>query len=354
MGYEIDFLPVGDSNGDAICVRHGDALTGYTIYVVDGGYVPTGQAIIDHINAFYGAPTFINHVVLSHADNDHVAGLISVVEHFNVGTLWMNRPWRFAAEIIDAFHGNYTIDGLSNAIRDAYPLLAILEDLATSKGIQINDAFAYQQIGAFTVLAPTRERYLELIPQFDRTPASYVKPVKGILAKIGDAIKELAHYLETWGTEALEENPAPTSASNESSIVQLADFNGYTALLTADAGPDALARAANNAALLGRLSSPSFVQVPHHGSRRNVTPAVLNSWLGNVLPVGAAIRGTAFCSVGNNKPEYPKLRVSNAFLRRGYPVYKPDGCWIWHRRGMPDRAEAKAISPIAFTTSYKE
>jgi hypothetical protein len=26
MGYEIDFLPVGDSNGDAICVRYGRQL----------------------------------------------------------------------------------------------------------------------------------------------------------------------------------------------------------------------------------------------------------------------------------------------------------------------------------------
>lgn len=354
MGYEIDFLPVGDSNGDAICVRHGNALTGYTIYVVDGGYAPTGQAIIDHLNTFYGAPTFIDHVVLSHADNDHVAGLIRVVEHFDVGTIWMNRPWRFAAEIIDAFHGNYSVDGLAKKIRDAYPLLANLEDLADSKGIQINDAFAYTQIGAFTVLAPTRERYLELVPQFDRTPESYAKPVKGILAKLGDAIKQLAHFFETWGEEALEANPAPTSPSNESCVVQLANFDGRAALLTADAGPDALNRAADAAALLGRLSPPTFVQVPHHGSRRNVTPTVLNRWLGDVLPEGSQTRGTAFCSVGNNKPEYPKRRVSNAFLRRGYPVYKTSGSWLQHQHEMPERAGSGPASAIAFTSSYTE
>ena len=36
--YEIDFLPVGNSNGDAICVRHGNDNEGYHLHVIDGGY----------------------------------------------------------------------------------------------------------------------------------------------------------------------------------------------------------------------------------------------------------------------------------------------------------------------------
>ncbi|AKR54238.1 hypothetical protein XM25_00135 [Devosia sp. H5989] len=354
MGFEIDFLTVGGSNGDAICIRHGSSMAGYTIYVVDGGYAPTGQAIVEHLNTYYGAPQRIDHVVLSHADNDHVAGLISVIEHFDVGTLWMNRPWRFASEIIGEFHGNYTVDGLERAIRDAYPLLVQLEEIANRKGIPISDAFTYTQIGAFTVMAPTRERYLELIPQFDRTPESYSTPVKGFLARLGEAVRSLAHFFETWGDEALEENPAPTSPSNESCIVQLADFDGNTALLTADAGPDALRRAADAAEFVGRLSSPNFVQVPHHGSRRNVTPTVLNRWLGNVLPEGAGQRGTAFCSVGRNKAEYPRRRVSNAFLRRGYPVYTTGGGWIHHNNNMPERAGSAPAEPMVFISSYTE
>lgn len=354
MGFQIDFLSVGDSNGDAICIRHGDPYSGYKIYIVDGGYTPTGQVIINHLNAYYGAPTFIDHVVLSHADNDHVAGLIKVVEHYDVGTLWMNRPWRFASELIGSFHGNYTVQGLAKAIRDAYPLLAQLEDMAIRKGIPILDAFTFTQIGSFTVLAPTRERYLELIPQFNRTPASYAAPVKGFLAKLGEAVKQLAHFFETWGTEALEENPSPTSASNESCIVQQGNFSGRTVLLTADAGPDALSRAADAASVIGRLAPPGFVQVPHHGSRRNVTPTVLNRWLGNILPEGSPPRGTAFCSVGINKPEYPRRRVANAFLRRGYPVSKTNGGWICHYHDMDARPGMQPIEVMSFHSNYSE
>src|SRR5437868_2692104 len=109
--YEIDFLPVGTSNGDAICIRHGNDQTGYYLHVVDGGFKDTGETIIRHIEAFYGIHYFINHMIVSHADNDHAAGLIAVLERFDVEVLWMNRPWLFADEILHHFHGNYTLKG---------------------------------------------------------------------------------------------------------------------------------------------------------------------------------------------------------------------------------------------------
>ena len=82
--YEIDFLPVGNSNGDAICIRHGKDNEGYHLHVVDGGYTDTADIIIKHIETHYGANYFINNMVLSHADNDHAMGLIGVMKHFDV------------------------------------------------------------------------------------------------------------------------------------------------------------------------------------------------------------------------------------------------------------------------------
>jgi hypothetical protein len=354
MGYEIDFLPVGDSNGDAICVRYGSDQSGYTIHIIDGGYADTGQTIIDHVAKYYNAPTFIDHVVLSHADNDHVTGLIPVVEHFDVGALWMNRPWLYADEIIDSFHGNFTVEGLRKAIRDAYPLLAELEEIAEGKGIPIYEAFAYDQIGAFTVLAPTRERYLQLIPEFSRTPPSYAAPVKNVLGNLFETAKDkLLSYFETWDNELLSDNPPAQTPANESSLVQLGDFGGRTALLTADVGPIGLNEAADVAAQLGRLASPRFAQVPHHGSRRNVTPSVLDRWLGAKVAEGTS-RGSAFCSVGKNKPEYPRKRVQNAFLRRGYGVISTRDTWKSHYHDLPSKPGAITVQPEPFVYHYEE
>ena len=73
MSYEVDFLPVGEGSGDAIVIRYGDDVNGYSLHVVDGGRAATAETIFTHINAFY--PGYhINHMVLSHADDDHATG----------------------------------------------------------------------------------------------------------------------------------------------------------------------------------------------------------------------------------------------------------------------------------------
>lgn len=334
MAYEIDFLPVGDTFGDAIVIRYGDDENGYLLHVVDGGRGDTGQTIIDHINKYYPG-YFINHMVLSHADNDHACGLIDVLKHFDVKNLWMNRPWLYAAETLQYFHGNFTLQGLIDDMKERHPYLVELEDLAKAKGTQIHEVFQGAQIDKFTVMAPSRERYLELIPDFEKTPTSYREeekaPTYGLLKSFVEAAKKWLD--EKWDMETLSENPQPpTSASNESCVVQYATLSeGKTVLLTADVGPAGLHEAADYAASLG-LTYPKFIQIPHHGSRHNVTPSVLDRWLGPKKSQDTVV-GTAFCSIGADKPDYPRGQVKNAFIRRGYAVYANRKSMISHYSG---------------------
>src|SRR5260370_41899777 len=130
MGYEIDFLPVGNSNGDAICVRYGDP-EGFWIHLIDGAFKETGDTVVKHIHEHYGNHVHINHMVLSHADNDHAPGLIAVLEALPVKALWMNRPWLYASEVIKNFHGNFTEDGLAKRMRDLHPYLIEMENIAS-------------------------------------------------------------------------------------------------------------------------------------------------------------------------------------------------------------------------------
>jgi beta-lactamase superfamily II metal-dependent hydrolase len=350
MGYEIDFLPVGDSNGDAICVRYGTALTGHTIHVVDGGFTDTAKTVIDHVENYYGKGATINHMVLSHADNDHATGLVGVLKHFDVGAIWMNRPWRYAQECLDAFHGNYKLDGLIERMRDLHPYLVEIEEIATARNIPIYEAFQGTNIGAFHVLAPTRNRYVSLIPELDKTPQSYLEQLatKGFGSIVADTLKEAREWVkEKWGSENLADD-LNTSASNETCLVQMGFFGQQRAVLTADVGPIGLIEAADYAAANGILSPPSVIQVPHHGSRHNVSRTALNRWLGDPLPQGNADRGSAFCSVGKNKDEYPRHVVSNAFLRRGYPVHSTKGIAKCNSDDMPGRDGWSASTPEPF------
>jgi beta-lactamase superfamily II metal-dependent hydrolase len=81
--YEIDFLPVEtDKSGDAIAIRY--TVNGATaVHVVDGGYLDTGEALVEHLSTLYG----VGHVVLTHPDQDHANGLRKVVESCRGHTL---------------------------------------------------------------------------------------------------------------------------------------------------------------------------------------------------------------------------------------------------------------------------
>jgi beta-lactamase superfamily II metal-dependent hydrolase len=334
MPFEVDFLPVGDSYGDAIVIRYGDDTNGYALHVVDGGRTDTADTIIKHIETCYPG-YYINHMVVSHADNDHACGLIGVMKRFSVKHLWMNRPWLYARETLQHFHGNYTLQGLIDEMKQRHSYLVELEELANAQSTQIHEAFQGATIGRFTVLAPTRERYISLIPDLEKTPTSYKEDSATasfpLLRSILDAAKQWLD--ENWDVETLSENPQPpTSASNESCVVQYATLEeGRHILLTADVGPVGLTEAAAYAASLGFLY-PTFVQMPHHGSRHNVTPSVLDRWLGPRKPRGTAT-GTAFCSIGAQKPEYPRGQVKNAFIRRGFKVYANRTIAISHSSG---------------------
>lgn len=354
MPYEIDFLPVGESNGDAICMRYGPIGGPYTIHVVDGGFVGTGDILVDHIITYYGDPAHIDHVVLSHADQDHAGGLVAVLEHFSVGCLWMNRPWLYAQELIDRFHGNYTVPGLQKRIREMNPHLVALEEIALRRGFPIKDAFAGSRIGSFYVLAPRKQTYIDLLPDFTRTPDAKPLEYKGLAGALQKMVEGVKSWFETWDDEKLSNFPPETSASNESSVVQMGIVDDERLVLTADAGPRALAEAAEVAQILNIAGRPRFFQIPHHGSRRNVTPAVLDQWLGPKVPMGTPNTGTAFCSVGSNKPEYPRKRVKNAFLRRGYGVFSSRTSWICHHSGMPPRIGMYGLTSEIFETTYEE
>ena len=340
--FEIDFLPVGDGerSGDAIALRYGEDGA-YTIHVVDGGTTDAGEKLVTHITRFYGAPDYIDHVVCTHGDDDHSSGLRTVIDRFEIGAIWMNRPWLYAEEIIDLFDDDrLTVASLERRLREAYPILAEIEEIALDRSIPISEVFQGAQIGTFTVLAPSRGRYLELIPQFSRTPeaAGDAEGGFGTGGLFAEAVRRAAEWIsETWGRETLEED-VETSPSNESSVIHVADFEGRKVLLTGDAGVISLHEAADYAEVfVTDLPGLWIMQIPHHGSRHNVSPSVLNRWLGEPLPRGEQRATSAFASVAKDSDTHPRRKVVNAFMRRGAKVYSTKGTTKHHYHDMPNR-----------------
>ena len=347
MPIAVDFLPVGDSNGDAIVIKYGEGDTFY-LQVVDGGYAQIGEEMIAHIETHYGKGVVITDMVVSHADNDHAKGLIPVYKHFQVANLWMNRPWLYAQEVLDQFHGNWSLEGWIKEVRDKHEYLVELETLARARGMEPKEVFQGAQIGPFHVLAPSRERYITLIPDLDKTPPPYKSETAGLGRGLFELAKNVLNAIkETMDVETLDPNPPATSASNETSVVQLGIYDGRKILLTADVGPAGLTEAALYAHSRGILSAPDMIQIPHQGSRRNVTPAVLDAWLGEPNG-GNPRRGAALVMVGKNKTEHPRKKVKNAFIRRGYPVFvSRSTSWMHMPYGYDPRGPTMTAEPFS-------
>lgn len=368
---EIDFLHVGDGerSGDAIAFRYGrDGV--YTVHIVDGGTVDSGNNLVTHIRQFYGNPRRIDHIVLTHADDDHSSGLRAIIEGFEIGAIWMNRPWLYAVEIIHLFRDSrFTVDGLAHRLRSDFPILADIEDMAVERRIPIYEAFQGARIGVFTVLSPARQRYLAMIPQFSRTPAPaqqvaglaslIPRPATaitgglgglGLLSRATEAVRAGVEWIvESWGRETLSED-VETSASNESSVVQFANIDGRKILLTGDAGVVSLHEAADYAIQRGAgIPGLWFMQVPHHGSRRNVSTSVLNRWLGPPVLQGQTRDTTAFVSAAKGSDTHPRLKVVNAFIRRGAGVHVTKGVNKCQYLNLPIREGWTASVPLDFS-----
>lgn len=171
--YEIDFLNVeSKKSGDAICLRY--KTNGIQrIHVVDGGFQATGGKVVKHINEYYDFPKLIDAVVVTHPDGDHAGGLRSVLDHYDVNELWMLRPWLYADELIDRFKRFTSVENLKKRLKELYPNLVALEEIALRKGIVIKEPFQGACIGNFTVMAPSKTRYLDLVVESEKTPEQH-------------------------------------------------------------------------------------------------------------------------------------------------------------------------------------
>ena len=362
--FEIDFLSVGEAqSGDAIALRYNRDEGTTLVHVVDGGFQDDGPHVMAHLRKYYGG-TGINHVVLTHPDADHAGGLRTVLEEFSVlpgGGLWMLRPWVYAAELLDHFARFTTVGGLENALREAYPNVAALEEIAQRRAIPIYEPFQGARIGAFTVLAPSKARYLQLVVDSDKTPKQAAPAAgMGLLGTFQKTAAKVVYYAKAaWGVEVF--STEPTNVENEMSVVQYASLCDEKILLTGDVGRDGLNEAADFAPFIGlQLPGIDRFDVPHHGSRRNVSTDVLDRWLGlrleQQLPEGQG-RFRAVISANPDDNDHPRRAVVRGLIHRGAKVTQTTarrGAYLRTRKNAPLRDDAVPAEPLPYPEDQED
>lgn len=353
-GYEIDFIPVGEGekNGDAIAMRI--TKNGKTeIYVIDGGTKTSGNALVQHVRDYYGTNQ-VDYLISTHPDIDHISGLKVILEELEVRELWMHKPWEHASNIInDILDGRVTQHSLSERIKESVRLATDVEKMAKEKKVKVREPFQGAKIGSyFCVLSPSKEWYMELLKNFDKMPPTKSTPMLECQA-FASSTDDTAY--EDWYNETLKED-GETSARNESSVVLLGILpDNYGVLLTGDAGIQALTKAYKYA-LSHRynLQQCQFIQMPHHGSRRNVSPNLLDKLLGPILDEGSTATKTSFVNTSKGTPDHPKKSVVNAFIRRGVKVITTKGYTICHRSGYTPRDSWGPVQPLSLSRKVEK
>lgn len=358
--YEIDFLDVEtDCSGDAIILRY-EIGGQQTIHVVDGGFQVTGEAVVTHLTKYY-ATNRVDHVVVTHCDRDHAGGLRKVLEELDVGTLWMLRPWLFAEDLIHRFPTYSSVDKLRSRLRSIFGNLVALEDIALARGIPIKDAFQGTTIGAFTVLAPSKDLYLDLVVSSEKTPESVDEANAALEGRISVGVRTLVEKVVSmvqaaWGEEIFPSDE--TSAENEMSLVQFARLSGHTIVLTGDSGRRGLQQAADYAPMAGlTLPGVDRIQVPHHGSRRNVSTELLDAWLGPRLaekPAPGTGKFSAIVSSAKADKAHPRKAVKRAFIHRGANFYETESRTLLFTGGAAPARGWTSVAPAEYPDEQED
>jgi hypothetical protein len=265
----------------------------------------------------------------------------------------MHLPWNHSESVAKGFSSGFGSLGVNEKLEKSLSNAAQLHSIAQRKGINILEPFTgvATQDGCFRIIGPTQAFYEELLPQVS-SPVSLLQRITSLLGTAKEAVRNVV-VSETLAHETLRDD-GTTTANNNTSVISMLTVDGHSCLLTADAGIPALEQAAATLEAKGFVAgSLGFVQVPHHGSRRNVGPSVLDRLLG---PKGQGFRGYAFVSAPPDNPEHkhPAKKVTNAFLRRGYPVHATQGLVKWHSVSAPQRSTFITSQPLPFHDQVEE
>jgi beta-lactamase superfamily II metal-dependent hydrolase len=305
MRLEIDMLDV--SNGDAIVVREFNPQTGQEwVGVIDGGQTEEdGEKVVEHISR-YTRQKWINDVLCSHPDGDHIGGLFTVVKKIRVGRLWVHDPTGHIDMSQVRAGLRWRHDAAAGKVEKSMRQCADFIELVDSRRIPRGEPFAGVTVGRLFILGPTRNYYRELLTEFSKIEGVFIEDERA------DEESVFVRMSESANPDAVIDEDDTTSAENNSSVISRIIYDGMTLLFTGDASVQALERAI----VPYGVRDIDWLDAPHHGSKHNVNSQILDRLMPQVAYFSA--RGTR---------KHPSQAVINSLKRRGCT------CFSTHKSG---------------------
>lgn len=326
----LEMIDVG--KGDAIIVDLRDHLNRSIALVVDGGCGEQAQNVISFLRTHHASSA--KFYVSTHSDTDHIGALPDIIRTVGGVGFALNDPRDFdpSGSIItrartelstdhrDLFHGALErIDAVKAAA-------AAVGANHRSWTASLNPVFTWGPWSVY-VVGPTLDHFREVWFTPGQLNNLYTSDDENVIAN---------H--RRLGTSVLDDG-IDTCGLNNQSIMLLIEGPNQKILLTGDAGM----RAIRDAAGIRNLQFLTLLDVPHHGSRRNLDTAIIN----HLRPAMSLVS-----SPGTDKhPRSEVVRALQAVGSRVYSTCTAGTTSIYYNLNLP-RANYTAIPtyPLLLTT----
>jgi len=257
-----------------------------TMYVlIDGGPPSRGDYLVKHLQDI--TPGYIDFVIGTHLDSDHIGGLVNVIKNIEVEYVVLNIPsnWDKWLEKRDYFRKLSEKTIYFGKFADNLSITEELLNVIENKRIALIPLFEGEDISH-------NEDFLlrVLSPTFERLEAAWADEV--LERAVAEEILETA-------------KASPTTPRNDASIIlELIYKNKPYALFTSDASAGVIKEAIGN-------TSYEFLKIPHHGSKFGLDEELIKQ----IRPK------TAYLSVGDNPYGHPATEVLEMLKNVGAKVY---------------------------------
>lgn len=269
---EIELLPA--EYGDAIVIRTKADGNPFTI-VIDGG--PRGT--VKKVSKYYEELGHIDLMILTHFDEDHIAGILEYAKLFSDKSMPVDRFWCNCAQNIDF---NTTTDVSDTGFENANTLASYLR-----KQKLLNPAFEWREeikTGMrfekgnlkIAIISPSQEilttlksdynDYILRHPQIDEENES--TDIASFRVDL-DAKKTIDDLAE-------KDTPRNVNLWNKASIAFLLSAEGKQILMTGDADADVMAAGIEALPDLILPLHLDLTKVSHHGSKNNISYRLLS------------------------------------------------------------------------------
>lgn len=306
-------------NGDSFFVE-----TNESSILIDGGYVSTYRKFIKpKLESLRKLDKNLNHLIVTHIDEDHISGIIKLIEEnkdgkiIEIENVWHNSYSHikvlddglvFSGKALDALPINYTIKDEVGKIDKNISAVqgSTLASLFDSNGYNTNVLFGNQSISveildtitskdiSFKLLSPNNQKLLDLKKYWKKELYKKGYSSDEILTDFNEDAFEYILALEkekkrlrkknvsaegTINIEHLvaEEFKEDDTATNGSSIAFILECGESKLLLLGDSHPSQIIDG-----LKRHYSSDEFpmkfdlIKISHHGSKNNTSPELLN------------------------------------------------------------------------------